>query len=104
MDTTLNTVALKRRSEILATADDLINGERDASYGDALDSFTRIAKLWTATLGIEISPTQVALLLAQLKLARLAASPTHEDSWIDLAGYAALGGEIAHRTPPVSTP
>ena len=32
--------------------------------------------------------------LTALKLARLIVSPTHTDSWVDIAGYASLGGEI----------
>ena len=28
---------------------------------------------------------------------RLAASPNHEDSWVDLVGYAACGAELACR-------
>ena len=30
-------------------------------------------------------------------VARLAASPNHEDSWVDLVGYAACGAELACR-------
>jgi len=29
-----------------------------------------------------------------VKMARLAKTPSHQDSWIDIAGYAGLGGEI----------
>lgn len=29
-----------------------------------------------------------------VKMARLAKNPSHQDSWIDIAGYAGLGGEI----------
>lgn len=38
-------------------------------------------------------------LLAKKCLIRghLAASPNHEDSWVDLAGYAACGAELACR-------
>jgi hypothetical protein len=32
---------------------------------------------------------------ADLKLARLENQPDHMDSWVDLAGYAACGAEIA---------
>ena len=45
--------------------------------------------------GEKILPSDVAIIMALVKIARLAASPGHEDSWIDLAGYAALGAEIA---------
>lgn len=30
-----------------------------------------------------------------LKIARISENPQHMDSWCDLAGYAACGGEIA---------
>ena len=36
---------------------------------------------------------QVYLCLNQLKVSRLIETPTHADSWVDIAGYAALGGE-----------
>jgi hypothetical protein len=32
---------------------------------------------------------------ALIKVARLSTNPTHKDSWIDLAGYAACGAGIA---------
>ena len=31
--------------------------------------------------------------MAAVKLARLVETPDHQDSWIDLAGYAAIGSE-----------
>jgi hypothetical protein len=31
--------------------------------------------------------------MVAVKQARLIISPNHEDSWVDIAGYAALGGE-----------
>lgn len=84
-----------RRSVILRTAGNLINGQRAKDYGDAGENFQRIADLWSPVLGKTITPEQVALCMAQVKIARLITSPAHEDSWIDLSGYAALGGEIA---------
>jgi len=30
-------------------------------------------------------------------MARLFKSPNHRDSWVDLIGYAALGGELSER-------
>lgn len=85
------------RLATLDTAKDLIVGERDASYGDASKSFARIAAVWSALLDIELTAAQVALCLAGLKLSRLAVSPNHGDSWVDLAGYAGLGSEVAER-------
>ena len=83
------------RDGILTSAADLINGQRAADCGDAAESFARLAALWTATLGVPITAAQVALCLLQLKVSRLCVTPSHADSWIDAAGYIALGGEIA---------
>ena len=44
-----------------------------------------------------IEPEDVAIMMALLKISRLAATPDHLDGWIDIAGYAALGGEISQR-------
>ena len=68
--------------------------ERSTQYGDATDNMAAIAARWSATLGREISPAQVVLCLLDLKLARLAHDPSHEDSAIDACGYAALLREI----------
>jgi len=38
--------------------------------------------------------SEVYLCLSALKMARLIVTPTHQDSWVDLAGYASLAGEI----------
>lgn len=83
------------RSKILATADTLVNGDRAKDYGDATESFTRLGQMWGAILGHDVSAAQVAMCLAALKLSRLSQTPDHGDSWIDLAGYAALGAEVA---------
>ena len=68
--------------------------ERSAQYGDAAPNMSAIAARWSATLGREITPAQVVLCLLDLKLARLAHDPTHEDSAVDICGYAALLREL----------
>jgi hypothetical protein len=45
-----------------------------------------------------LKPSDMILFNIAQKLRRLTVSPDHADSWIDLAGYAALGFEIT-RTP-----
>lgn len=91
----LTVEVLPVRSRLLREAESIITGDRQASYGDAAESFTRLAALWSTTLGATVTAEQVALCLIQLKVSRLVASPGHADSWLDVAGYAALGGEIA---------
>ena len=68
--------------------------ERHAAYGPANIAMEAIAARWSVTLGRPVSPAQVVLCLIDLKLARLAHDPAHEDSRIDVAGYAALLAEV----------
>lgn len=73
--------------------------DRGLNYGKPEDNFGRIAALWRSHLGnreaCEITAVDVAIMLALVKVARLGNDPTHKDSWVDLAGYAACGGEVA---------
>jgi len=88
---------MSARDEILARAQQCVSGDRDGTYGAPEDSFSAIGVLWQAYLGIDLDQHDVALLLALMKIARAKANPYHEDSWVDLAGYAACGGEVARR-------
>ena len=87
---------MKNRYEFLESSGKLLGGDREDEYGDARENFTRIADLWSPVLSIEITTTQVALCLALLKISRLSHNTTHQDLWLDLVGYAALGGEMSN--------
>lgn len=83
------------RVEALRDAARIINGSRDAQYGNPIDNFDRISKIWSVILGIEVSPEDVAMCMAGLKMARYASkSGFQPDTWIDLAGYAGCGYEV----------
>ena len=85
-----------KRADILTTASEYVSVDRAATHGDAEDNFRRISALWNAYLGVDdITAIDVAVMLALLKVARIRQNPTHADNWIDMAGYAACGGEIA---------
>ena len=71
-----------------------MNGEREQQYNSPEQSFSKIAALWSAYLGAEISAVDVASMMALLKIARVKTGSGKADNWIDLAGYAACGGEI----------
>lgn len=61
--------------------------ERQTDYGDPIDNFTRIAKMWSALLDCHVSPEQVGLCMIAVKLSR----ETHkhkDDNLTDIAGYA----------------
>ena len=68
--------------------------ERGAAYGDVVMSMSSIAERWSITLGHAVTPAQVVLCMIDLKLTRLAHDPTHQDSIVDVIGYAALMPEV----------
>jgi len=81
------------REDFLKYVGDTV-GNRGESYGDAKENFERVCKLWQVVLGVDISAAQFAQMMICLKVARLNATPGHTDSWIDIAGYAALAAEV----------
>ncbi len=87
-----------------------VTGERRKAYGDPENNFKLIAELFGSYLGHRrirggladgvsgqlslndnIKPSDVAVLMILVKVARLAQTPGHRDSLLDIAGYAACG-------------
>jgi hypothetical protein len=92
-------------ADLLDEAKTIVTGARRQSYGQPENNFQCIAELWTTYLlrreamknpseapvmnrGI-LTPTDVAVLMILMKCARLAETPDHHDSAVDIAGYAA---------------
>lgn len=79
---------------LLQRANELIGGDRQQDYGDKLQNFAQIAMIWQGILATKLQPGEaitaedVALCMIGVKMARLAKSPDHEDSILDVAGYA----------------
>lgn len=46
-------------------------------------------------MDVDPDAVTVDLCMAELKISRAATNETYMDSWVDLAGYAACGEEIA---------
>jgi hypothetical protein len=69
--------------------------ERRKAYGEPAASMATVAKRWSITLGRPVTPAEVVLCLIDLKLARLGHNPNHQDSIIDIAGYAAVLREVS---------
>lgn len=89
------------RQAILDEAAAVITGAREDTYGGPETSFLTIAKFWSAYLDHFVDPHDVAAMMALMKLARLKHSEgQHRDSWVDLAGYAACGAEVAQDRHP----
>lgn len=85
------------RADILKAAEGCVNGDRQNDYGTPERNFTLIAELWStylSTLPHEVTPKDVAAMLILLKVARIASGKKKDDNWVDIAGYAACGGEI----------
>ena len=82
------------RDEILTRAGSIINGERQGIYGNAEESFAMIADFWMNYLGTPITASDVANMMILMKVARNSSGVYQDDNWIDICGYAALGGEI----------
>lgn len=82
------------RSKILERAKQCVTGDREQDYGSPEDNFKVIAGLWSLYAGCEIKSKDVAAMLALMKIARIKSGNAKADNWVDLAGYAACGGEI----------
>lgn len=87
-------VTAASRADILQRAYDCVCGRREQDYGTPEDNFATIARLWSAYRGVEIDSVDVAMMMALLKIGRICGGSGSEDSFVDLAGYAACGGEI----------
>ena len=90
-------VGLMEIDDLLAEASCLIHGDRQTQYGNIDDSWERIGKLWGSLLDLDepIPAQTVGVMLALMKISRIAVSPKHTDSYIDALAYIAGAGEIA---------
>jgi hypothetical protein len=89
------TAPQREREKILQEARALICGPRADDYGDVRENFRRIAAGWSEIFGQPVTAVQVALAMDWVKTSRLITTPTHRDSWLDKAGYSALGAECS---------
>lgn len=95
------------RKDCLDEAARCVLGKREQDYGSPESNFETISLLWgvylrsahpdlAKVLAVNgISATDVAMMMALLKIARIATGTGTGDSFADLAGYAACGCEVA---------
>lgn len=92
------------RASILREAEGLVNGDRNAQYGDPNQDFARTAAMWTAYVSglVErdgddwaIETQDVAWMMVLLKASRSTTSPNKRDHYVDAAGYIACGADCA---------
>lgn len=60
---------------------------RVAIYGDVVESWTRIAQVWSGILGVHINATDAALCMIGLKAVRSQYTPDYSDNSDDIEGY-----------------
>ena len=96
------------RQDILDSALHCVSGDREQDYGSPEQNFQTIALLWSVyfqRLGRGyFEPKDVAAMLALVKVARIASGHAKTDNWVDLAGYAACGGEIESKDEEIQGP
>lgn len=86
------------RGAVLLEARGLITGDRNLTYGSPTQNFQNTADLLNVQFkhklreGEQFTPTDVAVMMIQVKLARAVAQPKR-DNFVDIAGYAACGWE-----------
>jgi hypothetical protein len=92
------------RADLLDEARDLITGDRNNQYGPPTQDFARTAALLNACgyrrvdaedTVHDILPSDVAIMLMQVKMSRMMHSRGKRDHYVDIAGYAACGYECA---------
>ena len=78
-----------------------IRGDRGAIYGHPYINHLRISKLWSAYLDYPVTPDQVALCMALVKISRLTETPGHRgrDGYVDLVAYGSLAAQLATTDP-----
>jgi len=90
-------MASKVTSDLLVEANKLVGGDRQKDYGDKVDNHSNIAKLWSAYLDIPVTAHDVALMMVLLKMARTKLGAISRDTYVDMAAYGAIAGEIKFR-------
>jgi Domain of unknown function (DUF6378) len=70
--------------------------QRSATYGSGEENLTRIAALWSAYLGVEITASQCCWMMVLLKASRakVDAGRDHLDNYVDAHGYLELAERL----------
>lgn len=87
-----------KASDALRVAANLVSGDRADAHGDVRDSFTLIAAMWSARLGVTVTPAQVGWMMGDVKYARSVHGERRDDDFIDGAAYVALEGQVRDAT------
>lgn len=83
-----------KREEILREAEKAVCWQREQDYGSPENNFNLIASFWSTYLGYPITNVDVAMMMTMLKIARVKNGGGTGDSFVDICGYGACGGEL----------
>lgn len=83
----------------LETAISCVTNDRQNDYGAPENNFATIAAYWNNYMisrgcGAIFNPSDVAIMMGLLKVARMASSPKKADNYVDAAGYFAIAAEL----------
>ena len=101
MDTNHSAKQCKPGSETLLEAHHLVNKDRGDEYGPPHEDYAKVAQIFAALTGIEVSIEQAIMFPLAMKLARIRTNSFdgkdgwHRDSVVDACGYLACLS-IAH--------
>jgi hypothetical protein len=98
--------APEKASTILLQAAHLVGNDRAETHGDIVACHAHVAAFWTVWLqergllarDMKLTAHDAAMMLGLLKAARTLEGQHNLDDARDMAGYAAVAGEIAERT------
>lgn len=92
------------REQTLKKAIEMVTGHREEDYGSPEGSFDLIARLWGDYLNRRITAVDVSAMMGLLKIGRVQAGQSVEDSLVDIAGYAACAAEYIdnHSVDPLA--
>lgn len=71
----------------LVSVGEAIVEDRQHIYGPVLETFPRIAQVWSGILGVEVGATDVPLMLIGMKTVRAQVTPNYSDSSDDIEGF-----------------
>jgi len=74
----------------LQEAKNIIDNDREETYGDPGVNIRRIAELWSAYLGTPVTGADVCWMMVLHKASRAKHKPDHQDNETDAIGYIAL--------------
>ena len=83
------------RVSCLHEAATLTAGDRNETYGPPVQNMQRIADIFNAWTGRDLTAREVAQLHIATKLARTQTSPTHRDCYVDTMAYRGIEYECA---------